>query len=201
MLFLDAPNNVRVHLPRLHLKHFCIAPTRSPGEILQLSTNLPCGPQAIEKHLASGESWRMNVSKQADAAFMRELQESDAPRYARLQKNMLKGRAVKSGWIAGTCARCQGAIYNAPFLAADKAGEFCSRDCRDSRPQEVKSRRPRHYADCLGCGRKFLARRANNTSCSDKCRQKVSRRQQSEAMSQIPENAATSPLITQDLQP
>jgi hypothetical protein len=132
---------------------------------LRLSTNLACGPQAIEEHLASGESLRMNVSKDADAAFVRELQESDAPRYARLQKNMLRGQAAKSGWIVGTCARCYGHVYNAPFLSAS---EFCSRDCRDSRPQENKARTARHYADCLGCGRKFLARRANNTTCSPK---------------------------------
>ena len=76
----------------------------------------------------------MNVSKEADAAFMRELQESDPQRYARLQKNMLKGRAVKSGWIVGTCTRCHGQIYNAPFLSASEPHEFCSRDCRDKPP-------------------------------------------------------------------
>jgi hypothetical protein len=128
---------------------------------MQVSTNLPSGPAAIEKHLASGQSLQINVSKDADAAFMRELQECDAPRYARLQKNLLKGRAAKSGWIVGKCTRCQGAIYNAPFLSASEPGEFCSRDCRDACRQETKTRRPRHYTDCLGCGRKFLARRAS----------------------------------------
>lgn len=164
---------------------------------MQLSTNLPYGSPT----LAHSGPLQINVSREADAIFMRELQESDAPRYARLQKNMLKGRAVKSGWIVGTCARCHGQIYNAPFLSASEPGEFCSRDCRDSRPQQSKARRERHYADCLGCGRKFLARRANNTTCSDKCRQKASRTQQSEAMSQIHENGTASPLITQNLQP
>jgi hypothetical protein len=168
---------------------------------MQVPTNLPFGPAAIEKHLASGESLQMNVSKDADVAFMRELQESDAPSYARLHKNMLKGRAAKSGWVVGTCARCQGHIYNAPFLSASEPGEFCSRDCRDSRPQENKTRRARHYADCLGCGRKFLARRANNTTCSAKCRQTACRRSESEAVSQIHENGPASPLITHDLQP
>ncbi len=166
---------------------------------MQLSTNLPCGPAAITEHLPTGASLRMNLSKDADAAFMRELQEPDAPRYARLQKNMLRGRAAKSGWIVGTCARCHGHIYNAPFLSASEPGEFCSRDCRDSRPQESKTRRTRHYTDCLGCGRKFLARRANHTSCSARCRQKVCRRAEVSGMSQIPENDASSPLITQDL--
>jgi hypothetical protein len=167
---------------------------------MQVSTNLPCCPQAIGEHLASGEPLRMNVSKEADAAFMRELQDFDAPRYTQLHKNMLKGHAAKSGWIVGTCARCQGHIYNAPFLSASEPSEFCSRDCRDNRPQESKARRARHYADCLGCGRKFLARRANNTTCSARCRQKACRRSELAGMSQIPENDASSPLITQDLQ-
>jgi hypothetical protein len=142
----------------------------------------------------------INVSKEADPAFIREVQESDAPRYARLQKNMLRGRTAKSGWIVGTCARCHGYIYNAPFLSASERGEFCSRDCRDSRPQESKTRRARHYTDCLGCSRKFLARRANHATCSARCRQKVCRRTEVSGMSQIPENDASSPLITQDLQ-
>lgn len=165
------------------------------------TTNLPCGSKPIAEHLASGESLQMNVSKDADAAFMRELQDSDAPRYARLHKNMLKGRAAKSGWIVGKCARCQRAIYNAPFLSASEPGEFCSRDCRDNRPQESKDRRARHYADCLGCGRKFLARRTNNTTCSAKCRQKVCRKSELAGMSQIHENGSPSSLITQELQP
>src|ERR1700730_8583835 len=167
---------------------------------MQVSTNLPSGPVAIEKQLASGESLRMNVSKEADAAFMRELQDGDPIRYARLHKNMLKGRAAKSGWVVGKCARCQGHIYDAPYLSASEPGEFSSRNCRDSHPQETKTRRSRHYADCLGCGRKFLARRANNTTCSDKCRQKASRRPEPEAVSQIRENGPASPLITQGLQ-
>jgi hypothetical protein len=167
---------------------------------MQLSTNLPCGPSAIEEHPASAESLQMNVSKEADAAFMCGLQESDAPRFARLHKNMLKGRAAKSGWIVGKCSLCQGHIYNAPFLSANEPGEFCSRGCRDSHPQESKSRRARHYADCLGCGRKFLGRRANNTTCSAKCRQKVCRRSEIVGASQIHENDGSSPFITQDLQ-
>jgi hypothetical protein len=167
---------------------------------LHVSTNLPSGPAATGDHSASCDTLQINVSKEADAAFMRELQECDAPRYARLQKNMLKGRAPKSGWIVGRCTRCQCAVYNAPFLSASEPGEFCSRDCRDSRPQESKARRERHYTNCLGCGRKFLARRVNNTTCSARCRQKVCRGSESEAVSQIPENDASSPLITQDLQ-
>jgi len=87
----------------------------------------------------------MNVSKEADAAFMRELQDGDAVRYAGLHKNMLKRRAAKSGWIVGSCARCQGAIYNAPFLSASEPGEFCSHDCRDAGKDSgrVKCGRPR----------------------------------------------------------
>jgi hypothetical protein len=109
---------------------------------LQLSTNLPCGPQAIEEHLASGKSLRMNVSKEADSALMRELQDGEAPRYARLHKNMLKGRAAKSGWMVGTCARCRGHIHNAPFLSASEPGEFCSRDCRTGN-RKTRRGRPR----------------------------------------------------------
>ncbi len=99
---------------------------------MQLSTNLPSGPAAIAQHLASGQSLQTNVSKEADVAFMRELQDDDPVRFARLHKNMLKGQAAKSGWIVGTCARCQGHIHNAPFLTAREPGEFCSRDCRDA---------------------------------------------------------------------
>lgn len=45
-------------------------------------------------------------------------------------------------------------------------------------------RKPRKYTSCLGCGRRFLAKRANNTICSAKCRQKLRR----DRLSQIGEN-------------
>lgn len=45
-------------------------------------------------------------------------------------------------------------------------------------------RKPRKYTSCLGCGRRFSAKRANNTICSAKCRQKVRR----DRLSQIDEN-------------
>jgi len=166
---------------------------------MQVSTNLPSGA-AIEKHLASGETLQMNVSKEADAALMRELQDGDPIRFARLHKNMLKGRAVKSGWVVGRCVRCQENIHNTPFLSASEPGEFCSHDCRDKCRRGTKTRRSRHFTDCPGCGRKFLARRANNSTCSARCRQKACRKPETVGVSQIRENGPASPLITQDLQ-
>ena len=153
-------------------------------------TDLPYG-DSIAEHLASGQSLQMNVSKEADAAFMRELQECDASRFTSLQRNMLRGRAGKSGWIVGRCTRCHGHIYNAPFVSAEP-GTFCSQACRDQN-SGIKAHRTRHFTICAGCGRKFLARRANNTTCSATCRQKSRRRVfgnlELPAVSQIAENA------------
>ena len=165
-------------------------------------TNLPYGVKAIADHSASGESLGMNVSKESDAAWMHELRQHDAPRFARLQNNMLKGHAAKSGWVVGRCTRCHGHIYDAPFVSAVEQGTFCSRACRDQDDGIKAAYRTRHFTNCVGCGRRFLARRTNNTTCSAKCRRKVCRMSGnvgSSRMSQIPENAPSSPLITQDL--
>jgi len=47
---------------------------------MQLSTNLPYGFKAVQKHIGSGVSLPMNVTPEADAAFMRELQREDSQR-------------------------------------------------------------------------------------------------------------------------
>lgn len=50
---------------------------------------------------------------------------------------------------------------------------------------------PRHFKDCLGCGKKFLAKRTNNSVCSSRCQQRAYRQRQAVRMSAIP---ATTPL-------
>ena len=101
------------------------------------------GLREVEGLNAKGEHLAMNVSAEADSAFMRELQQEDPERYARLVENV-------------------GAVA------------------------QHKSRRVvRHYKNCLGCGKKFLAKRANNTTCSPKCQRKAHRKAR---MSEIPAN-------------
>ena len=51
-----------------------------------LSTNLPYKKNGVRKHLESGAILPMNVSREADQAFMTELRRTDATRYARLEK-------------------------------------------------------------------------------------------------------------------
>jgi len=48
----------------------------------------------------------------------------------------------------------------------------------------------RHFVKCLGCDKRFLAKRANNLTCSPRCRQRATRRA---SLSQIP---AQTPLQT-----
>jgi len=36
--------------------------------------------------------------------------------------------------------------------------------------------RPRKFISCIGCQRRFLAKRANNTTCGPRCRRRVSRK-------------------------
>lgn len=55
---------------------------------MQLSTNLPCGSAAVQQHIDSGAKLSMNVSPEADAAFIRALQHEDSQRYDRLMKNI-----------------------------------------------------------------------------------------------------------------
>jgi hypothetical protein len=53
---------------------------------MQLSTDLPYGEKRVRKHLESGASLPMNVSRQADREFMADLRRTDPRRYARLEK-------------------------------------------------------------------------------------------------------------------
>jgi hypothetical protein len=71
----------------------------------------------------------MNVSKEADEFFVAELRRTDPRRYANLIRNM--GRVeLGERWPVGTCQRCAGTIYNAPFVRDGL--EYCSRACRDT---------------------------------------------------------------------
>lgn len=63
---------------------------------MQFSTDLPYGSKAIHQHIDSGAKLSMNVSSEADAAFMRELQREDSQRYERLVKN-IQTAAIRSG--------------------------------------------------------------------------------------------------------
>lgn len=92
----------------------------------------------------------MNVSQEADKAFMEELQRTDRPRYDRLIRAMEK-----------EAYRVQ----------------------RIGQPESQSS--VRHFVTCAGCGHRFLAKRADNSTCSARCRARVSRKSQ---MSQIAEN-------------
>jgi hypothetical protein len=53
---------------------------------MRLSTNLPYGKSGVRRHLESDDSLPMNVSQQADQAFMTELRRTDPIRFARLEK-------------------------------------------------------------------------------------------------------------------
>jgi hypothetical protein len=151
---------------------------------MQLSTNLPQDTKEVREYVKGrGESrLPMNGGKAADEVYM-------------VEKGIRLTETLK-GWPVGTCSRCSGTINNAPFLSKAEPGEFCSRKCRDLRNEtETQTRRSRHLKECLGCGRRFLAKRANNTTCSANCRQKVHRGVGLSPMSQIPENASPSLLI------
>lgn len=56
------------------------------GTHMQFSTNLPYGEKQIREHIESGANLPMNVSREADQAFMAELRRTDPKRYARLEK-------------------------------------------------------------------------------------------------------------------
>ena len=47
-----------------------------------------CPYKQIREYLASGKSLSMNVSKESDIAFMRELERTDPKRHANLVKNI-----------------------------------------------------------------------------------------------------------------
>ena len=55
---------------------------------MQFSTDLPHGPKAIAEYLASGQSLRMNVSREADRAFRFDLKKSDPKRWAKLDAEL-----------------------------------------------------------------------------------------------------------------
>ena len=152
-------------------------------ECMQVSTNLPQGTKEVREYVKGRGENRlpMNVSKAADEVYM-------------VEKGIRLNATLK-GWPVGQCSRCAGTIYNAPFLSKAETGEFCSRKCRDLRDEETHARRSRQFKECLGCGRRFLAKRANNTTCSASCRQKAHRGVGLPPMSQIPENASSSLLI------
>ena len=144
---------------------------------------LPFGRE-IWKYMGTRGDSRLpiNVSQTADEAYM-------AEKEIRLSETF-------KGWLVGTCSRCSGTIHNGPFLSKAEPGQFCSRKCRDLRNEtETQSSRSRQFKECLGCGRRFLAKRVNNTTCSANCRQKVHRGVGLSLMSQIPENASSSLLI------
>lgn len=49
----------------------------------------------------------------------------------------------------------------------------------DAEGVRAKSRykpKPRRFVTCIGCQRKFLAKRADNTTCSPRCRRRASRK-------------------------
>jgi len=77
---------------------------------MQLSTDLTYGLRAVQQHIASGAKLPMNVSAEADAAFMRELQREDSQGYDRLMKN-IQTAAIRSVEASSTVAirprRCE----------------------------------------------------------------------------------------------
>ena len=57
---------------------------------MQFSSDCPYGLKAIAQYLASGQTLRMNVSKQADRAFRFELKKADPKRWAALDAELQK---------------------------------------------------------------------------------------------------------------
>jgi hypothetical protein len=85
---------------------------------------------------------QLNVSQEADKAFMAELNQTDPKRYTRLVKAIQKDNAHTlgsfGGWIVGQCARCSGKIINAPFVKRDNVNTgpyYCSQACRDGQKE------------------------------------------------------------------
>lgn len=62
---------------------------------MQFSTDLPYGSKAIQQHIDSCAKLSMNVTPEADAAFIRELEREDSQRYDRLVKN-IQTTAIRS---------------------------------------------------------------------------------------------------------
>jgi len=99
---------------------------------MQLSTDLPCGLSAVREHIEHRGETRLpiNVSAEADAVYIAE-------------KRLRIGPVVLKSWPIGTCSRCHGVIYDAPFLSSEEPGEFCSHACRDAGKVAAKRGRPR----------------------------------------------------------
>lgn len=55
---------------------------------MQFSSDLPCGVRAVLEYIASGQSLRMNVSKEADRAFRFDLKKADPKRWAALDAEL-----------------------------------------------------------------------------------------------------------------
>ena len=54
------------------------------------SSDLPCGVRAVREFIASGQSLRMNVSREADRAFRFDLKKTDPKRWAKLDAELQK---------------------------------------------------------------------------------------------------------------
>ncbi|MGA2430166.1 MAG: hypothetical protein ABSH13_16820 [Candidatus Acidiferrum sp.] len=94
-----------------------------------LSTDVPYRLKAIRAHLTSGASLPMNVSREADAAFMQELKRMDPKRHARLIKNLQLAHlsALKDQY--GPSGRCQNCGLVLP-TDIRKDSVYCDRTCQ-----------------------------------------------------------------------
>src|SRR5712672_679502 len=95
---------------------------------MQLSTNTPSGPSAVEHINQHRDPMPANLSYEADTAFMDELARTDEQRYRRLVPDL----GSMERWKVGTCSQCGTTIHDAPFLSSTRDGKFCSRVCRNS---------------------------------------------------------------------
>lgn len=71
-----------------------------------------------------------NVSEVADLAYI-------------MEKGLKIARGTSEQWPIGTCSRCEGTIFNAPFLSSTEVGEFCSRVCHNVNKQVRAGGRPK----------------------------------------------------------
>lgn len=55
---------------------------------MQFSTDLPHGPKAIAEYLVSGQTLRMNVSREADRTFRFDLKKVDPKGWAKLDAEL-----------------------------------------------------------------------------------------------------------------
>src|SRR6266404_7876070 len=94
---------------------------------MHLSTNLPSGPSAEEHINLHRDPLPMNVSKEADAAFMAELKRADEPRYNRLVANILKVAYAQDRRTEPTDRRCP---CGASLAGKRQGSKWCSDTCR-----------------------------------------------------------------------